>query len=81
MLNPKNSVRPTYGIAIYRINQKLFSRAIVAHNKILILLKGYLLYNLQKKLQRMNSPTILDGLHNSTFGKHICLAYFSQYPP
>ena len=36
------------------INQKLFSRAIVAHHKILILLKG-ILCNVQKKIQRRDS--------------------------
>ena len=55
-------------------NRKLFSRAIVGHHKILILLKGHLTIN--KKIQHMNGPTILDGLHNSRWGHHICWAYF-----
>ena len=38
-------------------------------------IKG-VLHNLQKKNQRMNGPTILDSLHNSRCGKHVCWAYF-----
>jgi len=54
------------------INQKLFSRAIVAYHKILIFIKGTL-HNQQKKIQRMNGPTILDGLHNSRCGSFCCV--------
>ena len=59
---------------LLNINRKLFSRAIVGHHKILILLKGHLTIN--KKIQHMNGPTILDGLHNSRCGNHDCWAYF-----
>ena len=59
------------------IIQNLFSGAMVAHQKILILVKGYFaLY--KKKIQHKNSPTILDGLHNSRWGKHVRWAYFSS---
>ena len=32
------------------------------------------LHNQQKKIQRMNGPTILDGLHNSTVDAAIMIA-------
>ena len=57
------------------INQKFFSRAIVPQHKISILLKGYFTIYVQKKIQRMNGPTILDGLQNSRWGDHNCWAY------
>ena len=46
------------------LNLKLFSRAIVAHPKIYIFIKG-LLRSLQKKIQRLNGSTILDGLYGT----------------
>ena len=34
------------------------------------------LHNQYKKIQRINRPTILDGLHNSRYGKHVRWVYF-----
>ena len=48
-------------IKVLYINQKLFSRAVIAHHKILIFVKVFL-HNLQKKFQHINGPTTLDGL-------------------
>ena len=57
------------------IKRKLFSRAIVGHHKIFNFIEG-IFRNLQKEIQRMNDPTILDGLHISRSGEHIRGAYF-----
>ena len=54
---------------LLNINWKLFSRAILAHRKNFNFVKGTL-HNQQKKIQRMNGPTILDRLHNSRCGNH-----------
>ena len=69
----KGTVSQEFRWVFIFINQKLFSRAIVGHHKILILLKGN---NQQKKIQGMKGPTILDGLHNSRCGNHDRWAYF-----
>ena len=56
------------------INQMLFSRADVAHHKILILLMVH--FTIYKKtIQRMNSLAIPDGLNNFRWGKHVRSAY------
>ena len=47
-------------LVLLYINQKLFSRAIVAHHKSFNFIKRTL-HNQQKKIQHMNGPTILDG--------------------
>ena len=49
------------------VKGKLFSRAIVGHQKNLNFVKGTL-YNLQKKIQCQNESAILDGLLNARCG-------------
>ena len=71
----KGSVSRILRWVLLYINQKLFSSSIVAHHKILILLKGYFAIY-KNKIQRMNVPTILDGLHNSRCGNHDHWGYF-----
>ena len=60
------------GIALHQ------SKAIVSHHNILILLIKGTLHNQQKKIQHMNGPTILDGLHNSRRATTIAGPIFYQ---
>ena len=62
-------------LVLLYINQKLFSGVIVAHHKILILLKWHFTIN-KRRSSVMNGPTILDVLHNSRCGNHDRWAYF-----